>query len=172
MFSLPHTLSMLERTPQTLHSILHDVAEEWTQLNEGPETWSPHEVVAHLVHCERVVWVDRLTCVLHGTGDRVFAPVDRTAHHAEGLRSSTPELLRVFAQLRAENVRWLRGLDLSKNELDRTAIHPSLGTVTLRELLAVYLRHDLTHTMQILRVLSAPLHDAIGPWAQRSHYKP
>lgn len=171
MFELTTALDMLDRTPRTIHAILHDLPPSMTQCKEGPDTWSPHEVVAHLVYCEQTVWMERLQCMMNATGDRTFAPVDRTAHEGVAKERSTTDLLADFARLRTSTLSWIREQHITNEDLARTAIHPSLGTVTFRELLAVYVRHDLTHTRQILRVLAASYQDAIGPWSQREHYR-
>ena len=159
-------IELLERTPSLLDGWLTGLSREWLDAREGEGTWSPHEVVAHLAHNEETDWMTRLEILLAHGEARPFDPYER-----EGFRSMFPgwpleQLLSRFAAARRRNLERLRELDLSPVDLARTGMHPALGRVTVRQLLAGWVVHDLTHVAQIARVL-AKRHDvAIGPWRE------
>jgi hypothetical protein len=163
-FALDEALALLARTPQTLDALLRGLPDDWTSANEGPNTWSPFVVVGHLIHGERTDWVARARIILeHGEG-RAFEPFDRFAQFAATSGRSLASLLDEFAALRADNIRSIVNLQLTDADLDRRGRHPELGIVTLRQLLATWVAHDLDHVMQIARVLARQYSDEVGPW--------
>jgi hypothetical protein len=155
---------ILERTPQTLAALLRGLPESWTSANEGPNSWSPHEVVAHLIHAERDDWIPRARLILAGDPTASFAPFDRDGFMAEGRTRPLPELLDLFASLRAESLRTLDGWAIGPRELALTAQHPALGSVTLRQLLATWVVHDLGHVVQVSRTMARQYRSDVGPW--------
>lgn len=163
-FQLPHALQILERTPATLRALLGGLSEVWTAPNEGPDTFSAFDNLGHLVHGERADWVPRARIILAQGPERRFEPFDRFAHYRENRGKSVGELLDEFARLRSENLDTLRGWGLSERELALQGEHPELGPVTLRQLLATWVAHDLGHVAQTARVLSKQYRDAVGPW--------
>lgn len=163
-FQLPHALQILERTPATLRALLGGLSEVWTAPNEGPDTFSAFDNLGHLVHGERADWVPRARIILAQGPERRFEPFDRFAHYRENRGKSVGELLDEFARLRSENLDTLRGWELSERELALQGEHPELGPVTLRQLLATWVAHDLGHVAQTARVLSKQYRDAVGPW--------
>lgn len=156
---------VLERTPRALDSLLRDLPEEWTHINEGPGTFSPFEVMGHLVHGEVDDWLPRVQIILD-TGGK-FEPFDRFMHRVASKGKSTNDLLVEFASLRVANLKMLRRLDLGAEELARTGQHPTLGPVSLSQLLAAWVVHDLSHIRQIARVMAKRYGDSIGPWAEQ-----
>jgi DinB superfamily len=162
---LQHTVSLLARTPVVLDALLRDLPDVWTMTNEGPSTWSPFDVIGHLIHCERTDWMPRAMIVLEFGESRTFEPFDRTGYVHESEGKSITDLLDAFARLRSENLSRLRALDLTPEQLALRGRHPSLGVVTLSELLATWAAHDLTHLHQISRVMAHQYRDAVGPWS-------
>ena len=166
-FSLEEALPVLERTPKTLDAWLRGLPDGWTKNNEGGETWSPYDVVGHLIIGERTDWIPRARRILEQGESVPFDKFDRYAHFEEGFRSSEGKsldtLLDEFAKARAESLRQLRALKL---DLDKKGRHPELGPVTLRNLLATWVAHDMTHLSQICRVMAHQYREEVGPWVE------
>lgn len=161
-FNLEDAIPVLERTPTVLSSLLATLPESWTRAREGPDTWSPREIVAHLIHGEHTDWIPRARIILAQGNYRRFQPFDRFAELVSD--RPLPDLLKELDQARAGNVATLRGWNLSASDLDLTGEHPELGSVTLRQLLATWVAHDLTHLAQITRTMAKQYTDAVGPW--------
>lgn len=163
-FAMDEAVAILSRTPAALDALLRGLPASWIHAHEGGETWSPFDVIGHLIHGERTDWMARVRILLEHGEARAFDPFDRLAQFAES-RGRTPDsLLDEFAARRRENLASLEALRLSEADMDRRGLHPSLGVVTLRELLATWVAHDLDHLMQIARVLGTQYSDAVGPW--------
>ena len=163
-FELSRALEVLERTPATMRAMLGGLSDAWTAPNEGPETFSAFDNVGHMVHGERTDWIPRARIILEQGANRRFAPFDRFAHYDESRGKSLGELLDELARLRAANLATLREWRLSERELALEGEHPSLGRVTLRQLLATWVAHDLGHVAQTARVLAKQYRQAVGPW--------
>ena len=164
-FALDDALPVLTRTPAVLDAWLRDLPGVWTEADEGPGTWSAFDVVGHLIHGERTDWLPRARILLEHGEARPFEPFDRFAQERESAGKTLPELLETFAALRAANLDALRALDLTAADLERRGAHPALGPVTLGELLATWVAHDLGHLAQIARVMAKRYRDGVGPWA-------
>ena len=154
------TVAMLDRTPGALDALLRGLPDAWTMRNEGEGTWTVYEVMEHLVHCERVNWMVRARMILEEGEGRAFAPLDREVHAAAGTPLGT--LLDEFARLRKGNLAELEELRLG--DLEKRGLHPTLGPVTLWELLSTWAVHDMTHLHQIARVMAHQYREAVGPW--------
>jgi len=165
-FNLEETISLLTRTPAAFEVLLRDLPEMWTLWNEGEGTWSVSDVIGHLIYCERTDWLPRVKVILEFGETKAFEPFDRWGHAKESQEKSLGDLLHEFSRLRSENLRALRALNLRAEDLSRRGRHPSLGVVTLSELLATWAAHDLTHLHQISRVMAHQYRDAVGPWSQ------
>jgi hypothetical protein len=164
-FDLNHALAVLERTPGVLRALLAGLPEVWTRQNEGPETWSPREVVGHLIEGERSDWIPRARIVLAQGPSTAFTPFDRTAHQrARDANAPLEESIDRFAHLRAENLTTLRRWRLTTAQLELTGIHPEFGSVTLKQHLSTWVAHDLGHLLQITRTMARQYRDAVGPW--------
>jgi DinB superfamily len=164
MFELTDGIAILERTPQTFRAMLAGLPPTWTDANEGPETWSPYVIVGHLIHGERTDWVPRAQIILAQGQERRFAPYDRFAQFRESQGKSLADLLDEFARLRSDNVATLNGWQLSDAQLALEGEHPEFGRVTLRQLLATWVAHDLGHIAQTARVMAKQYREAVGPW--------
>jgi hypothetical protein len=163
-FSTGEAMAMLARTPRALDALLRGLPASWTLAHEGGETWSPFDVMGHLIHGEHVNWIPRARIILTHGDARVFDSFDRRAQFTASAGRTLPDLLDDFARLREANLRELGSLDLTDADLDRPGRHPELGVVTLRQLLATWVAHDLDHIMQISRVLARQYSDEVGPW--------
>lgn len=165
-FSLDKSYKILERTPTVLRTLLSDLDDDWVMNNEGPDTFSPYDVIGHLIHGEKTDWQDRATMILeHGT-TKSFVPFDRFAQFEASKGKSLQQLLDDFEKLRVANLTWLKSLKLTDIHLNKEGMHPALGQVTLRQLLSTWVIHDLTHIAQITRVMAKQYKEEIGPWIE------
>lgn len=163
-FGLVHGSAILTRTPETLRAMLSGLGPAWTEANEGAETWSPYVIVGHMLHGERTDWIPRLEIILAQGEDRLFTPYDRFAQFRESEGKTLAELLDAFASARAANIETLQGYGLTEVQLGLEGEHPEFGPVTLRQLLATWVAHDLGHLAQVARVMAKQYRDAVGPW--------
>ncbi|HEX7844263.1 MAG TPA: DinB family protein [Chitinophagaceae bacterium] len=165
-FSLERSYEILERTPAVLKELLQDLHDDWTMNNEGPDTFSPYDVVGHLIHGEKTDWPHRVKLILAEGGNKSFVPYDRFAMFEESKGKNLSQLLDEFEELRRKNMQWLRSVKLTATDLDKKGIHPKFGEVTLRQLLSTWVVHDLTHEAQITRVMAKQYKEAVGPWSE------
>jgi hypothetical protein len=163
-FQLNDAIAVLERTPGTFRALLGGLPDGWIACNEGPETFSPFDNLGHLVHGERTDWIPRARIILEQGSNRRFEPYDRFAQVHESAGKSLAQLLDDFAHLRAGNLDTLRGWNLTDQHLALEGEHPSLGPVTLRQLLSTWVAHDLGHVAQTSRVMAKRYREAVGPW--------
>ena len=163
-FNLDDGVAVLERTPLVLRAMLDELPPAWIKATEGPDTWSPYVVVGHLIHGERADWIPRAQLILAQGENRTFTPFDRMAQFRESDGKSLGELLDEFEALREENVQALLDWELTDEDLSLEGQHPAFGAVTLRQLLATWVAHDLGHLAQITRVMAKQYRDAVGPW--------
>ena len=162
-FSLDSGQQVLCRTPGVLRALLRDLPDEWLHAREATDAWSPYQVCGHLLHVEECDWLDRTKVILeHGTS-RVFEPVDREAGFARFEGWSSADLLDRFDSARQANLSEL-GTLLAEGDLDRSGVHPEFGQVSLAELLATWVVHDLNHLQQIVKTMAKQYTDAVGPW--------
>ena len=163
-FQIDDAVAILSRTPATLDALLRDLPDDWIVAHEGGDTWSPFDVVGHLIHGERTDWIPRARIILEHGEARAFEKFDRFAQFAASEGRTLASLLDEFAQLRQANLRELEALRLTDADLDRRGRHPELGVVTLRQLLSTWVAHDLDHVTQIARVFARQYSDEVGPW--------
>jgi hypothetical protein len=154
---------ILVRTPGLLVAWLSGLPPDWVTADEGPGTWSPYDIVGHLVHGEKTDWVTRAKSILTAD-ERPFEPFDRFAMLEVSGGRTLDDLLDELKALRLENLGWLESLALTSTELDLPGLHLDLGPVTLRELLATWVVHDLGHLAQVARVMAKRYADVVGPW--------
>ena len=163
-FDLSRSCEILERSPSVLRALLADLSEEWTTPNEGSDTFSAFDNVAHLAYTERASWIQRAHTILEHGPAMPFPPLDRFGHYEESRGKSMTEVIEEFADLRADNLSTLRSWDLTEQQLSLSGEHPVFGRVSLRQLLATWTTHDLSHLAQISRVISRQYREAVGPW--------
>jgi hypothetical protein len=145
--SVSDAINLLSRTPQVLEDLLLGIPDTLLHANEGDDSWSPYDVVGHLIHGEKTDWIPRMKICLSDDDHKTFTPFDRFAR-----------------KLREENIATLQSFHLSSEDFKRTAIHPAFGTVTLQQLLATWVVHDQNHIYQITRTISHQYQDETGPW--------
>jgi hypothetical protein len=162
-FTLTKSLEILSRTPDVLRALLSNLSEDWTMINEGPDTWTSFDVLGHLVHLEKTDWLVRAEVIL-SEGDKRFEPVNRTVQIKENVGKSLEQLLMEFTELRSQNIALLKSKNLQESDMNRTGIHPEFGGVTLAQLLSTWTVHDLTHLSQIIRVMANHYKTDVGPW--------
>jgi len=165
-FFLEESVAVLTRTPATLNAMLRGLPEQWTTTTEGLGTWSSYDVIRHLIHGEKTDWMPRVLIILEHGPDRPFEPFDREAQVRESQAQPMSALLDEFAEVRADNLMQLRGLDLHPAQLELVGTHPALGRVTLRQLVATWTAHDLAHILQVSRVMAKRYKLEVGPWAE------
>ena len=165
-FNLDHATAVLQRTPVTLDRLLRGLSPDWTSPNEGPDTWSAFDVVGHLIDGEETDWIPRARIILNQGPERRFEPFDRFRHVALNRGKRLETLLERFGALRHDNLTTLREFHLTPKQLDLQGEHPALGAVTLAQLLATWVAHDLGHLAQIARVMARQYAGAVGPWAE------
>jgi uncharacterized damage-inducible protein DinB len=157
-------IMLLRRTPATLAALLRGLPEPWATATEGPDTWSARDIVGHLLHGEDADWIPRARIILeHGEG-RPFDTFDRTAMFEQYQNDSLDQLLAAFEEARARSLAALDMLGITPERLARRGTHPALGTVTLGQLLATWVAHDLNHIGQMVEVLAHQYGAAVGPW--------
>lgn len=163
-FDLDLTTQALARTPATLQALLGGLPDPWTRATEGPDTFSPFDVVGHLIDGEETDCVPRARIILARGPDPCFEPYDRFRHRTRNADRTLGSLLTEFAQLRSANLDLLRSWRLTPDALELPGVHPALGPVTLRQLLSAWVVHDLGHLGQVVRVMAKQYREAVGPW--------
>jgi hypothetical protein len=163
-FELTQAMDVLRRTPAALEALLQDIDENWARATEGPDTFSPFDVVGHLIDGEETDWIPRARIILARGPKLTFAPYDRFRHRTRNLERSLASLLAEFSRLRSANLELLRSWNPTAAQLALPGEHPSLGPVTLRQLLAAWVVHDLGHLAQIARVMAKQYRSEVGPW--------
>lgn len=164
-FDLNKSIEILTNTPGVLESLLYGLSDEWLHSNEGMDTWSPYDIIGHLIHAERTDWMERMDIILN-RDDKHFKPFDRFAQFTESEGKSLSDLLIEFRELRQKNLETLKKIDLTEDKLNNIGIHPKFGEVTLKQLLSTWTVHDLNHLAQISRVMAKQYKEETGPWVE------
>ena len=165
MFSLDSSVEILKRTPYVLNALLNYLSDEWTNCDEGRDTWSAFDVVGHLVHGEKTDWIPRAKIILDDSiGNKKFEPFDRFAQYRDSRGKTMQQLLKEFELLREQNLKTLESFKLSDADLKKKGIHPEFGKVTLEQLIATWAVHDLNHLNQVSRVMAKRYTRETGPW--------
>ena len=165
-YSVEKSIEILATTPAVLKALLSGIHEDWVMNNEGQETFSPYDVIGHLIYGEKTDWVPRAKIILEFGLSKPFTPWDRFAQYEESEGKTLQQLLDEFEIVRRENMIWFKSLSLTEADLDKKGMHPQLQEVTLRNLLATWVVHDLTHIAQITRVMAKQYKEDIGPWPE------
>jgi hypothetical protein len=163
-FVMAEGIAILARTPAALDALLRGLPDDWIVANEGGDSWSPFDIVGHLIHGDRTDWVPRARMILESGEARAFEPFDRFGQFAASQGRTMASLLDEFTQRRQASLAELAAMRLSDADLERRGRHPEFGVVTLRQLLATWVAHDLDHVMQVSRVLARQYSDEVGPW--------
>ncbi len=165
-FSIEKSIEILERTPTILESYLNDLSQDWIKKNEGENTWSPYDIIGHLVHGEKTDWIVRLKVILNDLDNKQFEPFDRFAQMSLDTKRPISELLKEFRDLREMNLNELKALQLVEKDFKRKGIHPELGEVSLTQLISTWVVHDMGHIAQISRVMAKQYESEVGPWVK------
>jgi hypothetical protein len=165
-FQIEKAVPLLASTPPTLRALLGGLDAEWTDSEGTSEGWAPFDVVGHLIHGEETDWIPRARIILSQAEDRTFEPFDRFAHFERSKGKTLAALLDEFEYLRNANLETLSSWELTNAELDLQGVHPELGSVTLRQLLATWVVHDLTHIRQVATVMARRYAGEVGPWKE------
>ena len=165
-YNVENAIPVLERTPATLRTMLLGLPDVWITSNEGGDSWSPYDVVGHLVSLERVDWMPRVRIIMEYGASRPFDAVDRFLMFTESKGKSLEDLLDEFAEVRAANIKELRDMKLTQDDLTRAGKHPALGDVNLGQLLSTWVVHDLNHIHQIAQTMARQYTDAVGSWQE------
>ncbi len=163
-FSLQKSVEILEKTPLALFHLLNNLSTDWSSKNEGGETWTAFDVIGHLIHGEKTDWMERIELILSEEGNKDFAPFDRFAHLVNNKEKTIGTLLTDFQEARLHNLKKLKSLQINQKDLEKTGQHPNFGTVSLAELIATWVVHDLDHIGQIARVMAKQYKECVGPW--------
>lgn len=163
-FQLDQAKEILGRTPPTLSTLLGQLPDDWLLSDEGPDSWSPFDIMGHLIHGEETDWIPRARIILEFGEQRAFEPFDRFAMFEKSRGKSIEDLLDTFTHLRAESLKQLEGMNITPLMLDKRGRHPELGIVTLGQLLSTWVVHDLSHIAQIVRVMAKQYREAVGVW--------
>ena len=162
-YEVNQAIEILQKTPAAIEALLTGLSSEWIAANEGHETWSPYDVVGHLIHGEKTDWIPRMKIILSANSNKKFVPFNRFAMF-EVRNGSLQQLIAEFKSLREKNLAELRNANLTEDDLQKTGIHPEFGTVTLKQHLSSWVVHDLGHIAQIARVMAKQYRDEVGPW--------
>jgi len=164
IFELDKSKEILKRTPEVLETLLTGLSKEWIENNEGENTWSPYDIVGHLIFGEKTDWIVRIKIILNESEHKHFKPFDRFAQFNEDHNRPIGDLIIEFKLLREKNLYELDSLEITQNDFDRIGIHPEFGNVTLKQLISTWAVHDLGHIAQISRVMAKQYKEEVGPW--------
>ena len=163
-FNLNKSIEILERTPQVLQDLLQNLSKDWIHSNEGGESWSVFDIIGHLIHGEKTDWMERTHIILDNSENKTFQSFNRLAQFKNSKGKSLSNLLNEFSELRNKNLVKLKALNLEETQLSMKGIHPELGEVNLKQLLATWVTHDLGHIAQMARVMAKQYQKEVGPW--------
>jgi len=165
-FNLEKTKEIIERTPSVLYALLKGISHDWIYNYEGEKTWRVFDVVGHLIVCEKTDFIPRAEIILCDAKSKILNPIDMRAQFEWDKHKNISDLLKEFEQLRYENIQKLSAMNLTEKDLQKTAIHPKIGELSLRELIATWAVHDLNHISQIVRVMAYQYKTEVGPLIQ------
>ena len=163
-FDLERSIEVLAATPSAVRALLGNLSDDWTASSGDRDNWQPYDIIGHYIYAEEADWIPRARVILAQADDRTFPPFDRYGQFNRSDQESLGERIEEFARIRTENIETLRSWELVDAELDLKGVHPEFGEVTLRELIATWVVHDLTHLRQIATVMAKRYDEAVGPW--------
>jgi hypothetical protein len=163
-FQMDEALEVLTRTPDVLSVLLRGNSPAWLNARKTPEAFSPIDVIGHLMHAEITDWIPRVRLILNHGDTVAFEPFDRFGFQHLIADKSIDELLEEFASLRREGLQTLQEFRLGETQLALHGRHPEFGAVTISQLLASWVVHDLGHIAQIVTAMACQYREAVGPW--------
>lgn len=163
---LSESVALLERTPRVVAELLRGLPESWLEERDTPDGWQARDVVGHLISGELTDWIPRAEMIIEHADTRPFVPFDRFGMLERDRGVPLDSLIDQFAELRTQSLQRLNELVQADADLDRRGLHPELGEVTMRELIATWAVHDLDHVAQIYSALAGSRDTDVGPWKQ------
>ena len=164
MFDLASAREVLSRTPATLRALLFGISPGWTESGTPDGSWSAFGILGHLIQGEEEDWIPRTRIILEHGESEPWVPFDRAGLMRATAGKSLLQLLDDFAELRERNLQALDEMRLDEGMLDKKGTHPTFGPVTLRQMLATWTAHDLSHIGQIADSMARRYRDDVGPW--------
>lgn len=165
-FRLNQSIEILEKTPFVIESYLSTLSEDWIKNNEGDNTWSPYNILGHLIFGEKTDWMIRIKTILGNSSNKLFEPFNRFAQLKDDQSKSIESMIHEFKHLRKKNIDELISLNITEKDLSCVGVHPEFGEVSLRQLLATWTVHDLGHIGQMVRVMAKQYSEEVGPWGE------
>jgi DinB superfamily len=143
-------LAVAAATPAKIVSLIRGLTARHLAMRPTPGKWSIQEIISHLADTEMVM-ACRARWIAFEDHPRLV-PFDQEKWAAGRAREkeSVPDTIERFRLLRRSQIRMFR--HASKQDFQRTGIHPERGVVTLREQLETLAGHDLNHLRQIQRL--------------------
>jgi hypothetical protein len=161
---MEEAVEILECTPRTLRSLLSGLSEDWIFSDEGESTWSPFDIIGHLIEADKFNWMPRIEMIISKGQSEIFPPFDRFSQLRQNSKKSPDQLFYEFSEIRQQNLEKLKSIITNGTSLEQTGVHPEFGVVRLRELLSTWTVHDLSHIAQITRVMANRYKEDVGPW--------
>lgn len=165
-FSLEKSIELLSKTPNIIRDILQNLSDSWIFTNEGENTWNPFDIVGHFIHGDDADWIPRTKIILSENENKTFQNFDRFAQFEKSKNKTLNQLLDEFMELRSNKINELKHLGITDEKLDMIGVHPQLGEVTLRQLIATWVVHDLSHIAHVLRIMANQYKTEVGPWIE------
>ena len=164
-YRLDQSIEILKTTPYVIESYLSQLSKYWIMNNEGKDSWSPYDILGHLIIGEKTDWMTRVKTILSDSDNKLFEPFDRLAQLNEDQNKSIETMIEEFKNLRKQNLDELIALQITEKNLSHIGIHPEFGEVTLKQLFATWTVHDLGHIGHISRVMAKQYTKEVGPWS-------
>ena len=165
-FSLEKSIELLGKTPKILRETLQNLSDSWIFSNEGEDTWSPFDIVGHLIYADETDWIPRVKIILSNAENKTFETFDRFAQFEKNKNKSLDQLLEEFKEIRKVKLNELVKMGITNDKLSLKGKHPELGEVTLQQLIATWTVHDLSHIAHILRIIAKQYKSEVGPWVE------
>jgi uncharacterized damage-inducible protein DinB len=163
-FELAEARQALTCTPSALMGLVDGLPAAWLDARPADGEWSAHQVVCHLAYVEETDWLVRARMIREDGPIRPFQPVDHGDQTGRYSGLGTAAVARRFADLRAANLEELDAMRLAAGDLAGRGLHPTLGEVTMRQLLATWVVHDHNHMAQLHGAIAAHYVAEVGPW--------
>jgi hypothetical protein len=163
-FELADARAALERGPSVVQALVAGLGDAWLTARPTAEDWDARGVLSHLVYVEESDWLVRARMIMEQGPSAPLPPVEHGDQSSRYAGVTTAQLVERFADLRARNLEQLDAMGLRTEDLDRLGLHPALGEVTMRQLLATWVVHDLNHIRQLQEALASHYADEVGPW--------
>jgi hypothetical protein len=163
-YKIDNAIEVLKRTPIVLETLLSGLPDDWIHCNEGPDTWSPFQVVGHLIVNEETNFLVRAKMILSNQEPKLLSRISMTSHLDRFKSVPLVDQLILLKELRSQNIISLSSFSIVDTDFDRIAIHPEIGVVNLTNVLSAWVAHDFIHIGQITRVMAKQYKNEVGPF--------